>query len=224
VTNARIVLVDDHPVVRQGLRALLEAEPDFRVVAEAGDGLEALQVIERERPDVLIIDVLLPTLNGLEVARRVSQSSPGTKVIILSMHANEAYVLEAFKNGVSGYVLKESRGDDLVQAVREVYRGDRYLSPPLSERAIDIYRKAKSKTGSLEPYDTLTAREREVLHMVAEGFSNPQIAARLSISPRTVESHRANMMRKLNLRTQTDLIRFAIQRGIVPIDREDLAS
>jgi two-component system response regulator NreC len=212
-----IVLADDHQVVRQGLRALLEAEPDFSLVGEAGDGLETAQLIERLEPDVLIIDLMMPNLNGLEVTRQVSQRWPRTRVVILSMHANEAYVLEALRNGAAGYVLKDSSAADLVKAVREVVAGRRYLSPPLSERAIEAYLH-KAQSAELDPYETLTTREREVLHLAAEGHSNAEIAARLSISPRTAETHRANMMRKLNLHTQTDLIRYALRRGILPME------
>ncbi len=212
-----IVLADDHHVVRQGLRALLEAEPDFRLIGEAGDGLETAQLVERLEPDVLIIDLMMPSLNGLEVTRQVSQRSPRTRIVILSMHANEAYVLEALRNGAAGYVLKDSSAADLVQAVREVMSGRRYLSPPLSERAIEAYLH-KAQAAELDPYETLTTREREVLHLAAEGHSNAEIATRLSISPRTAETHRANMMRKLDLHTQTDLIRYALRRGILPIE------
>lgn len=212
-----IVLADDHQVVRQGLRALLEAEPDFRLIGEAGDGLETAQLVERLEPDVLIIDLMMPGLNGLEVTRQVSQRSPRTHVVILSMHANEAYVLEALRNGAAGYVLKDSSAADLVKAVREVVAGRRYLSPPLSERAIEAYLH-KAQAAELDPYETLTTREREVLHLAAEGHSNAEIAVWLSISPRTAETHRANMMRKLDLRTQTDLIRYALRRGILPLE------
>jgi DNA-binding NarL/FixJ family response regulator len=212
-----IMLADDHPVVRQGLRALLGAEPDFRLIGEAGDGLEAVQLVERLQPHVLVLDLMMPGLNGLEVTRQVSQRSPQTRIIILSMHANEAYVLEALRNGAAGYVLKDSSVTDLVQAVREVAAGRRYLSPPLSERVIDAYVQ-KAKEATLDVYETLTAREREVLHLAAEGLTNPEIAARLFISPRTAEIHRANLMRKLSLHTQTDLIRYALRRGILPME------
>jgi two-component system response regulator NreC len=212
-----IVLADDHHIVRQGLRTLLEAEPDFRLIGEAGDGLETAQLVERLKPDLLIIDLMMPGLNGLEVTRQVSQRSPHTRVVILSMHANEAYVLEALRNGAAGYVLKDSNVADLVQAVREVVAGRRYLSAPLSERAIEAYLQ-KAEAATLDPYETLTTREREVLHLVAEGHTNAEIADRLSISPRTAETHRANMMRKLDLRTQTSLIRYALRRGILPIE------
>ncbi|MBI2952298.1 response regulator transcription factor [bacterium] len=212
-----IVLADDHPVVRKGLRALLDAEQDFRLIGETGDGLEAVALVERLKPDVAVLDLMMPGLNGLEVARQAIQRSPKTCVIILSMHANEAYVLEALRNGASGYVLKDSSAADLAQAVREVVAGRRYLSPPLSERAIDTYAQ-KAEGTALDVYETLTAREREVLHLAAEGHANAEIAARLFISPRTAEAHRGNLMRKLGLQTQTDLIRYALRRGILPME------
>ncbi|MEE9217095.1 MAG: response regulator transcription factor [Anaerolineales bacterium] len=212
-----IVLADDHQVVRQGLRALLEAESDFRVIGEAGDGLETCQLVERLEPNVLVVDLMMPGLNGLEVARQVSKRSPQTRIVILSMHANEAYVLEALRNGATAYVLKESSANDLAKAVREVAAGRRFLSPPLSERAIDAYMH-KVEPGVHDVYETLTAREREVFQLTAEGHSNKEIGALLSISPRTAETHRANLMRKLDLHTQTDLIRYALRRGILPME------
>jgi two-component system response regulator NreC len=212
-----IVLADDHHVVRQGLRSLLDAEPDFSVVGETGDGVEAAQLAERLRPDVLVLDLMMPGLNGLEVTRQVSQRSPQTRVVILSMHANEAHVLEALRAGAVAYVLKESTSAELVRAVREAVAGRRYLSPPLSERAIEAYMQ-KAESVALDPYETLTAREREVLYLVAEGHTNAEIADRLFISRRTVETHRANLMRKLDLRTQTDLISYALRRGILPME------
>ena len=211
----RIVLADDHHVVREGLRALLETEPDFSIVGEAADGLATVDLVERLKPDVLVADLMMPSLSGLEVARQVALRSPTTRVVILSMYANEPYVLEALRNGATGYVLKDSTGADLVQAVRQVLTGDRYLSPPLSARAIEAYVQ-KAEAGSLNIYETLTTREREILHLAAQGCSNAEVATRLSISPRTAETHRANMMRKLGLRTQADLIRYALRRGILP--------
>ena len=211
-----IVLADDHQIVRQGLQVPLKAEPDLSVIGETGDGLEAVALVERLKPDVLIIDLMLPGLNGLEVTRQVNQRWPQTRVVILSMHVNEAYVLEALRNGAAAYVLKESSITDLVQAVREAAAGRHYLSPPLSEPAIEAY--LQKATASLDSYETLTTREREVLQLAAEGYSSSDIAARLSISPRTAEAHRANLMRKLGLRTQSDLIRYALQRGILPLE------
>lgn len=209
-----IVLADDHPVVRQGMRALLEAEPDLRVIGETGDGLEAAALVERLQPDVLVLDLMMPGLSGMETARHVQKRAPRTRVVILSMHADESYVLEALRHGAVGYILKTSNPTDLVLAVREVTAGRRYLGPPLSERAIEAY---ILKTGETppDPYETLTAREREVLHLAALGHSNAAIADRLGISPRTVETHRAHVMDKLSLRNQADLIGYAIRRRII---------
>lgn len=212
-----IVLADDHHIVRQGLRSLLEAEPDFSVVGETGDGLETAQLVERLQPHVLVLDLMMPGLSGLEVTRRVSRRSPQTRIVILSMHADEAHVLEALRVGAAAYVLKESTAAELVRAVREAAAGRRYLSPPLSERAIEAYVQ-KAESTALDPYERLTAREREVLHLVAEGHTNTQIADRLFISRRTVETHRANLMRKLDLQSQTDLISYALRRGILPME------
>jgi len=215
--STTIVLADDHNVVRQGLRALLEGEPDLSIVGEASNGLEAVELAERLRPNVLVVDVMMPGLNGLEVTREVTQRSPQTRVIVLSMHANEAYVLEALKNGAVGYVLKDSCADELVRAVRQASTYRYYLSSPLSERAIAAYVQRAQKT-SMEPYDTLTTREREVLQLAAEGHTSAEIAGRLFISARTVETHRANLMHKLGLTNQTDLVRYALRRGILPLD------
>jgi len=213
-----IILADDHHVVRKGMRAVLEVEPDFHLVGEASDGLEAVQLVERLRPDVLVLDLMMPGLNGIEVTRQVGKRSPQTRVLILSMHANDDYVLEALKNGAIGYVLKDTGMAELVKAVREVAAGRRYLSPVLAERAIDAYVR-QTQESTLDRYETLTDREREVLHLAAEGLTNTKVADRLSISPRTAESHRSNMMRKLNLRTQTDLVIYALRRGIITLEK-----
>ena len=212
-----VVLADDHLIFREGLRALLSAEPDLRIVGEAGDGLEAVQLVERLQPDVLVLDLMMPGLNGDEVARQVSQHVRKTRIVALSMHTSEAYVLKALRSGAVGYVLKGSSSTELVQAIREVAQGRRYLSPPLSERVIEAYIQ-KAQGGSLDLYETLTTREREVLQLAAQSCSHADIAGRLSISPRTVETHHTNVMRKLGLRTQTDLIRYALRQGILPMD------
>jgi len=212
-----IVLADDHHIVRKGMRAVLEAEADFRLVGEASDGLEAVQLVERLRPDVLVLDLMMPGLNGLEVARQVGKRSPQTRVLILSMHAGDDYVLEALRTGVTGYVLKDTGMAELVKAVRETVAGRRYLSPALAERAIDAY-VLQTKESTLDRYETLTDRERETLHLAAEGLTNTEVAARLSISPRTVETHRANMMRKLSLQNQTELVIYALRRGIIALE------
>jgi two-component system, NarL family, response regulator NreC len=202
--SVTIVLADDHHVMRQGLRLVLEAQEHFHVVAEAGNGLDTITLVERFNPCVLIVDVMMPGLNGLEVTRQVRQRASRTRVIVLSMYSNEAYVLEALRHGASGYVLKDAPADDLVHAVYEVVAGRRYH---------------KAQDTVLNPYETLTTREREVLQLAAEGRTNGDIAAALYISPRTVETHRANVMRKLGLQNQADLIRYALQRGLLPMER-----
>ena len=212
-----IVLADDHTIVRQGLRLLLEAEPDFSVVGEASDGLEVAGLVDRLRPDVLVLDLMMPGISGLEVTRNVCQQFPETRVVILSMHADESYVLAALKNGAAAYVLKDAGADDLLQAVREVVQGRRYLSSPFSQVGIDTYTKRAEST-PLDVYDTLTSREREVLHLTAEGYSSTDVSGVLSISPRTAEAHRANLMRKLGFHSQADLIRYALRRGIISIE------
>jgi two-component system response regulator NreC len=212
-----VVLADDHQLVRQGLKALLEAEPDLRVIGEAGDGLQAIRHVEMLAPRILVLDLMMPGLNGLDVVRQLKKGSPQTNVVILSMYANEAYVLEALSNGAAAYVLKDSSSADLVHAVREAAAGRRYLSPPLSDRAIEVYRE-KARAATLDRYETLTARERAVLHLAAEGHTNAEVATRLGISARTAETHRSNLMHKLNLHTQAELIRYALRRGIVQME------
>jgi DNA-binding NarL/FixJ family response regulator len=209
-----VLLADDHEVVRQGLRVLLSSESDFQVVGEAAAGLETVALTERLQPNVLLLDLMLPELNGLEVTRRLSKSAPDTRILILSMHDNEAYVLEAFRNGASGYLLKDAPVGAIIQGIREVAKGRRYLGPSLTDRAIEAY-VHKAQATELNPYDTLTSREREVLQLAAEGHSNGEIAKRLFISSRTVETHRANVMRKLDLKSQTDIVRYAIRRGLI---------
>ena len=211
------MLADDHQIVRQGLKALLDAEPDFSVVGEAGDGLQAIRHVEVMSPRVLVLDLMMPGLNGLDVTPQIRKCSPDTQIVVLSMYSNEAYVLEALSSGASAYVLKDSSSGDLVHAVREAAAGRRYLSPPLSDRAIEVYQQ-KAKATTLDRYETLTAREKEVLYLAAEGHTSVEIASRLGISGRTAETHRSNLMHKLDLHTQAELIRFAIRRGIVSID------
>lgn len=212
-----IVLADDHHVVRQGIRSLLEREPDFQVIGETADGLEVAQLVETLHPDILVLDLMMRDINGIDIMKVVSKRSPSTGVVILSMYGNEAYVLEALRAGAKAYVLKESSADELVRAIHEAAVGHRYLSSPLSEQAIEEYVRKTKDTG-MDSYDTLTNREREVLHMAVQGCTNADIATRLYISRRTVETHRANMMRKLDIHTQTDLVRYALQQGILPPD------
>jgi two-component system, NarL family, response regulator NreC len=212
-----IVLADDHPVVRRGLRALLGSEPGLVIVGEAGDGLEAVRIVERLRPDVLLLDLMMPGLGGLEVLRVVRRRAPATRVAVLSMHNTPAFVAAALLNGATGYLLKGCDEGDLIRAVREVAAGRRALSPTVTDRAIDAYIE-QARAAPIDPHDTLSTRERQVLQLVAEGNTGGEIAARLHISPRTVENHRANLMRKLALKNHSDLVRYALRRGLIPLD------
>lgn len=209
-----IILADDHQILRQGLRKLLEEEPGFHIVGETGDGIEATELVETLKPDILVVDMIMPGLNGLDVIRSVRQRSEHTRIIVLSMHANEAYVVEALRNGASGYLLKESSSTELIRAVHQVVAGHRYLTTSLAERALDTYIEKVGQSSS-DFYELLTARERQVLHLAAEGLNNGEVAERLSIGVRTVETHRANMMHKLGLKNQNELIRYALQRGLL---------
>lgn len=214
--SVTLLLADDHPIVRQGLRHLLECEPEFRIVAEAGDGIEALQKVELFKPDILVVDMMMPGVNGLEVLRQIKNISPATRTIVLSMQSADAYVVEALKNGAAGYVLKETGPGELVNAVREVIKGNQFLSAKLSERFLSSGKRIENMP--LDAYETLTAREREILQMTAEGLTSTEIGDKLMISPRTVEVHRSNLTIKLGIKNQADLIRFAIRRGILPMD------
>jgi two-component system, NarL family, response regulator NreC len=211
-----IVLADDHPIVRQGISGLLESEPGFVVVGEAGDGREAVELVERLQPDIAILDLMMPELNGMEVARRALRLSSRTRVVILSMYSDEPHVLEALRAGAMAYVLKGTSTETLIFALREAMAGRRYLSPPLSDRAVEVYlAQIGTAERSTDRYDLLTAREREVLELVARGASYAEIADKLTISPRTAETHRTNLMRKLDLKTTADITLYAVQRGLI---------
>jgi two-component system, NarL family, response regulator NreC len=209
-----LVLADDHHIIRQSLKLLLESQSNITVVAEAANGIEALDLVEKLRPDLLVLDLFMPVLNGLEVLRRLVKNNRSTRAIILSMHANEGYVLEALKFGACAYVLKQSTSANLLEAVKEVMAGRRYLSPPLSERAIEAYMARASGETPASPLSRgpITIRETEVLNFVAEGKTNAEIARQLSISERTVEHHRASLMRKLKCRNKAELIRYALEQ------------
>lgn len=213
-----IVLADDHAIVRDGLRALLEAEPGFAVAGEADDGLKAIRLVERLKPDVLVLDLMMPGLNGLDALRIVGQRSPRTRVVVLSMSDSETFVAQALKGGASAYVLKGCKAGCLMEAVRRVVDGQSYLSPPLSDRPLEAYLE-KAEAASPDPHDTLTPRERQVFQLAAEGKANTEIAARLHLSSRTVEMHRASMMRKLGLPNHAELVRYAMKRGLLPAEQ-----
>jgi len=207
------VIADDHEIVRRGIHSLLESDPSYKVVAEVADGLAAVQAVDKHKPHVLFLDLNLPRLHGLEVLKQVHANQPATKVIVLSMHNDEPYVIEALRGGAAAYLLKGSDSQEIVKALKEALAGRRYLSAPLSEWAINAL--TTRLPDSSDPLATLSPREREVLLFAAEGLGNAEIAEKLFISPRTAETHRANLMRKLNLQSQTDLVRFAVRKNLI---------
>ena len=207
-----VVLAEDHTLVREGLSSLLARDPTLKIVGEATDGAEAVKLVEKLKPGVLLLDLMLPRLHGLDVLRRVTKLHT-TKVVVVSMHADEPHVSEALRYGAGGYVLKDSSATELLKAIRAVLSNRRYLSPALASDADrSVTKRAAAES---DVYSTLSARERLVLQLGAEGLTSSQIGKQLFISPRTVESHRANLMKKLSLKTQTDLVRFAIRKRII---------
>jgi two-component system response regulator NreC len=205
-----ILLADDHAVVRQGFKMILAAQPDMEIVGEAGNGREALDLAGQLQPDVIVMDVAMPELNGIEATRRVADLSPRTRVLALSMHKDSVYVREILRAGARGYLLKDSIASDLLAAVRAVARGEGYLSPGVSDAVLNDYRRHVT-----DPIDLLSSREREVLQMIAEGKTNKEIATVLNLSVYTVDAHRGRIMEKLNLHSATDLVRFAVRAGLV---------
>jgi DNA-binding NarL/FixJ family response regulator len=212
-----VLLAEDHPVVREGLRAMLEAEGDFQVVGQTGNSSDVGGMVEELHPDVLVLDLIMPGIGGLNALRELARRHLPTRVVVLSMYANEAYVLEALQNGAGAYVLKQSEAAELVRGIREVAQGRRYLSPPLSQRAVEAYAKRAKGTIATEEAE-LTAREKEVLTLVGQGFTSAQIGERLFISVRTVESHRSNLTKKLGLHSQAEMVRTALRRELTPLD------
>lgn len=210
---ARVLLADDHTLVRQGLRALLEREPGIEVIAEAEDGPQALESVERCRPQVAVLDISMPRLNGLEAARRIAELAPETKVILLSMYQSPEYVREALRAGVRGYVLKENAAEELVEAIRRVAGGGYHFAQPVLAAIVATARSGPAPEGELE---LLTPREREVLQLIAEGHTTEEISKIIHRSPETVRSHRATIMKKLELHSMAELIRFALDHGLIP--------
>jgi DNA-binding NarL/FixJ family response regulator len=207
------IIADDHEIVRRGLRTILENDASCRVLAEAADGLAAVQLVEKHKPTILVLDLNMPRLHGIEVLRQTRTSSPHTRVLVLSMHNDEAYVIETLRAGAMAYILKGSESQEIARALTEVLAGRRFLSAPLSEWAINaLVAKPADNSDALQ---SVTPRERMVLQLAAEGASNSEIAEKLFISPRTAETHRTNLLRKLGLQTQTDLVRFAIRKGLI---------
>ena len=208
-----VVLADDHEIVRKGVRSVLEAEKKFTILAEVADGLAAVAAVEKHQPDLLFLDLSLPRLHGIEVLRQVRAASPHTRVLILSMHNDEPYVIEALRGGAMAYLLKGSDTAEILHAAHEVLANRRFLSAPLSDWAISAL--ISKPAEAADPLASLSPREREVLQYAAEGLGNTEIAEKLFLSPRTTETHRTNLMRKLNLQSQTDLVRFAIRKGLI---------
>ena len=206
----RILLADDHGIVRQGFRMILAAQPDMEILGEASNGREAVELAEKLQPDVVVMDVAMPELNGIEATRRLATSAPHTRVLALSMHKDSVYVREILKAGARGYLLKDAFDRDLVAAVRSVARGEGYLSPAVSDAVLTDYRRHVT-----DPVDLLTSREREVLQMIAEGKTNKEVATILNLSVYTVDAHRGRIMEKLNLHSTPELVRFAIRNGLV---------
>jgi DNA-binding NarL/FixJ family response regulator len=213
----RVLLADDHTIVRQGVRLCLEAMGDIEVVAEAEDGQMAVQLAVQLRPDVAVIDLTMPRLNGVEAIRQIKRDIPDTEVVVLSVHDSEAYVVQALRAGAAGYVLKRNAATELAAAIRAAHDGQAYLHPSIARRVIDDYlsRIHASENSVSEPHERLTPREREVLQLAAEGHSTRAIAGLLCLSTKTVEHHRASLMTKLGLRGQTELVKYAIRAGLV---------
>jgi two-component system response regulator NreC len=215
----KVLLAEDHTIVRKGICALLDAVEDIEVVGEAEDGREAIDKVSQLLPDVVLMDNTMPRLNGLEATRQIKKLFPEIIVLILTMHTDEEYIFQFLQAGASGYLIKKTAPRELVSAIRAVYQGDSFLSPPVSKKVIDEYLKQTGETEQPEIYAQLTDREREVLQLIAEGFSNKEIAEQLHLSVKTVGNHRINLMEKLDIHNVSDLTKYAIRKGIISLDQ-----
>ena len=211
----RIVIAEDHTILREGLRLLLSSSPEFEVVGEAEDGREAIQCVVKYKPDLILTDLSMPRMNGMEAIREIKKQSPKTRVLVLTVHKAEEYILNTFRAGANGYLLKDSTHAELVMAVKKVLSNQHYISPEISEKVIEGYMEGRRALKTHTPWETLTAREREILKLIAEGYKNKKIAEELCISVKTVEKHRANLMEKLGLHNVQALTAFAIEKGVV---------
>lgn len=208
-----IVVADDHGIVREGLRRLLESEPGFKVCGEAADGREVLEQVARSKPDIVVLDITMPRLGGLETLERLRSDHKDTKVILLSVHSDPPFIQSAISLAADGYVLKNGRAAEIVTAIREVMNGGSYFSPTVAREIVDQLRTPRAKSD--DPFSLLSAREREVLHLIADGLSAKEVAVELSISTKTVEAHRTSLMRKLGVRKATELVRYALRHGLI---------
>ena len=215
MSRLRILLADDHTLMRQGLRKILESRPDWEIVAEAGTGREALQQAEDLQPDVVVLDVAMPALNGIDALQQIKRRVPGAHVLILSMHGDEAYVTRAVRTGASGYLLKDSADVDLIRAVVAVSQGKSFFSPAVARVIVDEYVRQLAERGVTDRYDALSEREREIFQLVAEGYSSKEVASLLQISPATVETHRAHVMEKLDTHNTAELVLYAVRKGVI---------
>jgi len=215
VPQIRILLADDHTIIRSGLKLLLEQQPDFKVIAEANDGREAVQSVAANHPDVAVLDIGMPHLNGIEATRQIISLEPAVQVVILSMHSDEGYVLRALKAGARAFILKNSAESDLIRAIRTVNEGKSFLSPAISKLLLADYVRQVQEKSVEDSYELLTTREREVLQLLAEGKSNKDVAGILNLSLHTVETHRGNILQKLNLHGTPELILYAVRKGII---------
>ena len=211
----RIFIAEDHTILREGLKVLLSGNPDFEIVGEAADGLEAISGIEKFSPDLILIDLSMPRMDGIESIREIKKRQSAVKIIALTVHKTEEYVLATLKAGADGYILKDSTHSDLIAAIKSVLNGKRYLSPGISKLVIEGYLEGKETLKTKSSWETLTQRERGILKLIGEGYKNKQIADFLCISPKTVEKHRSNLMSKLNLHSTSALTAFALEKGLV---------
>jgi DNA-binding NarL/FixJ family response regulator len=213
--KVRIVIAEDHTILREGLRSLLSSDPNFEIVGEAEDGREAIRCVEKLKPDLILTDLSMPRMNGMEAIKEIRRISPVTKILVLTVHKAEEYILSTFRAGANGYLLKDSTHAELVMAVKKVLSGKQYIGPEISEKVIEGYLEGKKTLKSRTSWETLTQREREILKLIAEGYKNKEIADDLCISVKTVEKHRANLMEKLDLHSIQALTAFAIEKGLV---------
>jgi len=211
----RIVIAEDHTILREGLRMLLSSNPAFEVVGEAQDGLEAIRAVESLKPDLILMDLSMPRMNGVGAIQEIKKLNPSTKILVLTVHKTEEHILTALKTGAEGYILKDATHSELMLALDNVFSGKSYLSPGISEKVIEGYLEGRKSVKSSTSWDTLTQREREILKMIAEGYRNKDIADYLCISAKTVEKHRANLMKKLDLHSASSLTAFAMEKGLI---------